>query len=177
MKYSRFLIYVVLLILLSHVAVLTAQDTELTGETAHGQIAREVIETFWSSASTPQEMYMLEARAFADNFVLHTPFSETPTETINGAITMHKLDVAFKRLEEVSVTVEEVFVADETVTVIARVEATPIHLWALANGYYLPASDDPVTWQQVSIFHFNEDGLIDEEWDFIGMPEIEKFDR
>jgi hypothetical protein len=175
MKHYRTVVVFVLLVVLALSTVL-AQDDEGLSETQqhNGQVAQAVVETFWDSTSTQEAMTELEATVFAEEISIHGFFDSLVVDVPNGSLSRRTFNTYFQRLKDMSATVEEVFVAQDAVTVIATIEATVDRSWAMGNDFFLPGSEDPYTWEYVAIFHFNDDGLIDEFWRFFDMPDVEK---
>jgi hypothetical protein len=118
---------------------------------------RATIRRISNEGLTPGNVALLDELLAAD-YIVHSPFGDLNREGVKSFFgTLHGALTNFRVIGD-QILVEGDFAATRSTTT-----GLFEHAFPLPTGTILP-NGKPIEWQIISIFRFNEDGLIVEEW-------------
>lgn len=153
--------FVILLVITALIAVLSspflqAQEAETTPE-SRNELLREAVLRIVDEAFIPGDMEALD-NFIAEDYVVHSPFGDLDRDTLKGFLGGLRNALSdFEAVRDV-VVVEGDLVATHNVWtgVFSNEFPSP---WGV-----LQPNNEPFKWEFITIFRFNAEGMIIEEW-------------
>jgi predicted ester cyclase len=134
-----------------------AQSTEEPGMDAEKAARREAFERIADEGFTQGNFDLLD-EYLAEDYVVHSPFGDLNREDVKGFFgAMRAAFTDFLVVRE-NMVLEGDYVAMRTI-----VTGTFDQEFTSATGV-IPPNGQPITLEIVMIFHFNDEGMVDEEW-------------
>jgi predicted ester cyclase len=158
-RLRQFFVVAILAILLSVVVsptLMSAQEDTMTDASIEER-HREALVRFVEEGVNPGNFAIMD-QIFAPEFVMHSPLGDFSRAEVAGL-----LEALRGALTDFEMVIDEVLVEGDLAATRRTLRGTFQNDFSSATGV-IPPNGQPIELHIINIFHFNEDGLVVEEW-------------